>query len=216
MKNSTEIEKEFEIAITSAELEQILKKKQLYLFFKRIFDFIIALALLIVLLPFWIMISILIKIETKGPALFKQSRVGKCGKEFTIYKFRSMGVNSPVRTSNNFEDCEAHITKVGKILRDTSLDEIPQLINVLKGEMSLIGPRPVLAIENDLLALRDSNGASLLLPGLTGWAQVNGRRHINNQNKAAYDEEYFKKVGLLFDLKILLETLKLLLRGGEV
>lgn len=210
------IEQEVEIALTAAELENKLKSKKSYFIIKRCIDFSAALVLLILLSPLWLLISIIIKLESNGPALFKQTRSGKGGKEFTIYKFRTMSVGSPVRTSSDFEDCRPHITTVGNILRKTSLDEIPQLLNVIKGDMSLIGPRPVIPMEQDLLLLRKENGSSLLLPGLTGWAQVNGRTKIDNIKKASYDAEYFEKVSLLFDFKILIETLKLLLRGGEV
>lgn len=210
------IEQEVKIKLTEAELQSKLKNKQSYLTFKRCIDFTAALVLLIILSPLWLLISIIIILESKGPALFKQIRVGKSGKEFTIYKFRSMSVGSPIRTSSDFNDCQPHITKFGNILRKTSLDEIPQLLNVIKGDMSLIGPRPVIPIEQDLISLRNENGSSLLLPGLTGWAQVNGRTKIDNIKKASYDEEYFEKISLSFDFKILLKTLKLLLRGGEV
>lgn len=210
------IKQELEVMLTKAELENKLKEKRKYFIIKRFVDFTAALALLITLSPLWIFISIIIKLESKGPALFKQTRAGKGGSEFTIYKFRSMSIGSPVRTSSNFEDCQPHITRVGRILRKTSLDEIPQLLNVIKGDMSLIGPRPVIPIEQDLLLLRENNGSSLLLPGLTGWAQVNGRTQIDNCKKASYDAEYFEKASLIFDLKILLRTIKLLLKGGEV
>lgn len=208
--------KEKGIVVSELDKNEIIKQKKAYLVIKRLFDFTAALTLLILLSPLWILISILIRLESRGPALFKQPRVGRCGKKFIIYKFRSMGVNSPVRTSSNFNDCEPHITKVGNILRKTSLDEIPQLLNVIKGEMSLIGPRPVLDIEEDLLILRQANGSDLLLPGLTGWAQVNGRTKISNTTKASLDGEYFEKLSLKLDFKIFTATIKLLLRGGEV
>lgn len=192
------------------------KSKPLYYFLKRCGDIIGSVVVLTLLSPVLIIIGLLIKLESKGPILFKQSRIGRNGEPFTIYKFRSMYIDAPVKPSNDFSDSKLHTTRVGSFLRKSSLDEIPQLFNVIKGDMSLIGPRPVLAIENDLVSLRRASGAEQILPGLTGWAQVNGRTEISNIQKAEYDFEYLERQSLWFDLYILFKTILLLLAGGKV
>lgn len=200
------IEQEVEIALTAAELENKLKSKKSYFIIKRCIDFSAALVLLILLSPLWLLISIIIKLESNGPALFKQTRSGKGGKEFTIYKFRTMSVGSPVRTSSDFEDCRPHITTVGNILRKTSLDEIPQLLNVIKGDMSLIGPRPLLP---EYLPLYNAEQIKRhnVLPGLTGWAQINGRNSISWAEKFKLDVWYVENWNLILDLKIFFLTI---------
>lgn len=190
--------------------------KKVYHFFKRVFDIIGAILILVISSPILMVVAILIKLESKGPIFFKQSRIGKNGEPFTIYKFRSMYIDAPIRPSNDFSDHKIHTTKVGRFLRKSSLDEFPQLINVLKGEMSIIGPRPVIAIENDLISSRRESGAETILPGLTGLAQVNGRTEISNAEKACFDKEYFDNQSILLDLYILFRTMLICLSGGKV
>lgn len=175
---------------------------------KRLFDLIISGIALIVLSPVMIIIALIIKLQNQGSVIFKQKRVGKDNKDFTIYKFRSMWENAPEVASNDLKNPEEHITPIGKILRKTSLDELPQLINILKGDMSLVGPRPVIndSSERELLSKRTELGINKLVPGLTGWAQVNGRDDMCTERKIELETEYLNKKSFLLDLKILFLT----------
>ena len=156
-----------------------------------------------------LIIAIWIKIDSpKEPILFKQTRVGKNDVPFTILKFRSMNKNAPHQmATENFEHPEEYITPVGKFIRKTSLDELPQIFNVLKGEMSIIGPRPLIPAEKEVLAMRDEYGASRILPGITGLAQVHGRDEITDRNKAAYDGKYALNISILLDISIFFRTI---------
>lgn len=186
---------------------------------KRLFDLIISGIALIVLSPVMIIIALIIKLQNQGGVIFKQKRVGKDNKEFTIYKFRTMLENAPEVATNDLKNPEIYITTSGKILRKTSLDELPQLFNILRGEMSLVGPRPVInnESEKELLKLRTEIGISKLVPGLTGWAQINGRDDISTEKKVALEAEYMKKQSFLFDIKILIITfLKVFKQEGIV
>ncbi|MCD8089902.1 MAG: sugar transferase [Clostridiales bacterium] len=152
-------------------------------------------------------IAICIKAETKGPVIFKQDRVGKNKKIFKILKFRTMYSDAPMNIPTHLlGNPEAFITKTGKILRRTSLDELPQLFNIIKGDMSIVGPRPALYNQYDLIEERDKYGANNIKPGLTGYAQINGRDELPIDVKAAYDGEYVKKIGFLTDIKIMAKT----------
>lgn len=190
--------------------QQVVIKKEslIYLFFKRVVDIIVSLCALIVLTPILIIISILIKTDSKGPVIFKQNRVGVNSKEFTIYKFRSMNVGAPEVASNSLKNYTNHVTAIGKFIRKTSLDELPQLINVMKGDMSLVGPRPVISSEVELLELRRKFGIDKALPGITGWAQVNGRDNMTLARKIYLENEYNQNRNFFFDIKILFMTLK--------
>lgn len=170
---------------------------------KRITDFIFSLLALIILSPLFLIIAIVIKHDSKGPVFFKQKRIGKNKKEFYILKFRSMRCDTPKDMPTHiFKNSDMYITKSGKFLRSTSLDELPQLINILKGEMSIIGPRPSLWNQYDLITERDKYGVNDITPGLTGWAQINGRDTISIQEKARYDGEYVQKYGIIMDIKV--------------
>lgn len=163
---------------------------------------------LIILLPVFIIISIAIKLDSKGPVFFKQRRVGIHKTYFDMLKFRTMRVDAPKDTPTHLlENPEQWITRVGKFLRKTSLDELPQIINILKGEMSIIGPRPALWNQYDLIAERDKYGANDIRPGLTGWAQINGRDELSVEEKAKLDGEYVEKIGFLMDLKCFFKTI---------
>ncbi|MBQ9197977.1 MAG: sugar transferase [Clostridia bacterium] len=176
-------------------------------FFKRALDILISLVSLILLSPMMLLIALLIKLDSKGPVFFKQKRIGIHKKYFYIYKFRSMYADTPRDIPTHLlEDPEAFLTKVGKVLRKTSLDELPQLLNILFGQMSVIGPRPALWNQDDLIAARDLYGANDVLPGLTGWAQINGRDELEIGEKAALDGEYVKKMSFLFDCKCFFGT----------
>lgn len=173
---------------------------------KRFFDFILSLLAIILLAPFLILISVLVKTTSKGPVFFKQRRVGKNNKEFTIYKFRTMRTDTPNVATHLLENPDVFITHIGRVLRKTSLDELPQLFNILKGDMSIVGPRPALYNQYDLIDMRTKAGVETLVPGLTGWAQINGRDEIELDLKVQLDKEYKDKRGLIFDLKIIFLT----------
>lgn len=178
-----------------------------YAVIKRAADIILSLTALILLSPLFLVIAVSIKADSKGPVFFKQKRIGKNKKEFYILKFRSMRCDTPKDMPTHlFKNSDMFITKTGKFLRSTSLDELPQLINIFKGEMSIIGPRPALWNQYDLIAERDKYKANDILPGLTGWAQINGRDQVTIKDKARYDGEYIENFGIIMDIKVFLKT----------
>ncbi len=179
--------------------------RNIYLILKRVFEFLISLILFVVLLIPFIVIAIAIKIEDRGPVLYKQTRIGKKGKPFQIYKFRSMKTNREELNSNMSH--EEMVTKVGRVIRKTSLDELPQLINILKGEMGFIGPRPWIPEYYEWFT-EEQKRRSDVLPGITGLAQAKGRNNINIFKKIDYDLEYVDNVSLFMDLKIIWLTIK--------
>lgn len=182
--------------------------KKTYKVIKTILDRILALIGLIILLPFFLIFAIIIKLESKGPVFFKQKRVGKNKKLFYIYKFRSMRTDTPKdMPTHMLKDAQSYITKFGSFMRKTSIDELPQIINILKGEMSVIGPRPALWNQEDLIKERDKYNANDVMPGLTGWAQVNGRDELPIPVKAKLDGEYVERMSLWFDIKIFFKTI---------
>jgi len=178
-------------------------------FFKRLIDIVLSfIGILFLGIPMLI-IAIVIKIEDPGPVLFKQKRVGIHKKHFMLIKFRSMKMDTPHDTPTHLlKNPESYILKSGKILRKFSLDELPQLFNIFVGQMSIIGPRPALWNQFDLIEERDKYGANDVLPGLTGWAQVNGRDELEIPVKARYDGEYAKELSFGFDLKCFFKTIK--------
>lgn len=179
----------------------------MYKYIKRFFDILLSFFAIIAFSWLFIIIAILIKIEDKGPILFKQRRIGKGKKEFYILKFRSMKMDTPKNMPTHLlENPDLYITKVGKFLRKSSLDELPQLFNILKGDMSIVGPRPALFNQYDLIEKRDLYGANDILPGLTGLAQIMGRDELEIDKKAFYDGEYKEKMSFLFDVLIILKT----------
>lgn len=189
----------------------------MYKTIKRLIDFTLALIGLILLSPIFIILIIAIKIDSKGPVFFKQKRVGVNKTHFNILKFRTMRIDTPKDTPTHLlEDPEKYITRVGKFLRKTSLDELPQIINILKGEMSIIGPRPALWNQYDLIEERDKYGANDVYPGLTGWAQINGRDELPIEVKAKLDGEYVKRMSFLFDVEIFFKTIFSVLRSEGV
>lgn len=184
---------------------------------KQIVDCIFAIVGLVVSSPVFLLLIICIKLDSKGPVLFKQRRIGKGKKEFYILKFRTMRIDTPKDMPTHLlEDPEMYITKVGKFLRKTSLDELPQIINIIKGEMSIIGPRPALWNQYDLIKERDKYGANDVTPGLTGWAQINGRDELPIDVKAKLDGDYVEKLSPLFDLKVFFMTIKSVLKSEGV
>lgn len=189
----------------------------MYLFFKRIIDFILSLIGLIILLPLFITLIITIKLDSPGPIFFKQKRIGINKSHFYILKFRTMRIDTPSDTPTHLlVNPEHYITRVGNFLRKTSLDELPQILNIIKGEMSIIGPRPALWNQYDLISERDKYGANDVPVGLTGWAQINGRDELEISLKAKLDGEYVKKIGPLMDIKCFLGTILSVLKSDGV
>lgn len=180
----------------------------MYRIIKRLIDIILSIIGIIILAPVFLILIFAIKIDSKGPVLFMQKRIGINKSYFNILKFRTMRVDTP-------KDCPTHllenpdqwITKVGKFLRKTSLDELPQIFNILKGEMSIIGPRPALWNQYDLIEERDKYGANYIRPGLTGWAQINGRDELSINIKASLDGEYVEKMNFRMDVKCFFGTI---------
>jgi len=186
-------------------------------YIKRIIDFILSFIAIVIFSPFLLLIAILIKLDSEGPVLFKQKRIGMHKTHFYMLKFRTMRIDSPKDVPTHLlKNPDQWITRVGKFLRKTSLDELPQLFNIIKGEMSIIGPRPALWNQDDLIAERDKYGANDVRPGLTGWAQVNGRDELPIEVKARYDGEYVQKMSFMFDLKCLLKTVVSVIKGEGV
>lgn len=186
-------------------------------FLKRVFDFILSLIGLIVLSPVFLILALWIKLDSKGPVFFTQRRVGIHKSYFNILKFRTMRIDTPHdRPTHLLDNPGQWITKAGHFLRKTSLDELPQIINILTGKMAIIGPRPALWNQEDLIAERDKYGANDVRPGLTGWAQINGRDELEIPVKAAYDGEYVKRMSFLFDLKCFFGTIASVLRHDGV
>lgn len=187
-------------------------------FFKRGFDIFFSLIAIIILAIPMMIIALWIKVDSPHEkVLFKQERIGINNVPFTILKFRSMRDDAPHQmATENFENPEIYITRVGKILRKTSMDELPQLFNVLKGDMSIVGPRPLIPKEKYVLKLRDEYGANKILPGITGLAQVHGRDQVTDENKASYDGKYALNVSLLLDASIILKTVSDVVRSRGV
>ena len=186
-------------------------------FVKRLLDIILSAAALAVLSPVFLGLIIAVKLDSPGPVLFRQKRIGVHKTFFYILKFRTMRIDTPKDTPTHLlENPEQWITRVGAFLRRTSLDELPQLINILKGEMSFIGPRPALWNQEDLIRAREQYGANDLVPGLSGWAQINGRDELPIDVKAALDGEYARKISFAFDVKCLFGTFRAVLRRDGV
>ena len=186
-------------------------------YIKRMIDFILSLMGLIILSPVFIILCIWIKMDSRGRVLFKQKRYGKDKSYFNIYKFRTMRTDTPSdMPTHMLSNPEQYITKCGKFLRKTSLDELPQIINILKGEMSIIGPRPALWNQEDLIEKREQYHANNIRPGLTGWAQINGRDELEIEVKAKLDGDYVKRMSFLFDLKCFLGTITSVLKSDGV
>ncbi len=221
-------------SVSKSKMKEYRDSCFIYRFLKRVIDIICSILGIIVLSPVLIIVSILIKLESNGPIIFKQLRAGKDSKPFYIYKFRSMKVNTPnIATNdfsnasdyitntpniatNDFSNASDYITKTGRFIRKTSLDEIPQLFNILKGDMSIVGPRPVILEEVELIELRQMYNVDKILPGITGWAQINGRDNIGNEEKVKYDYEYLTKKSIIMDLYIIVMTALKVLKRSDI
>ncbi|MBR6525965.1 MAG: sugar transferase [Clostridia bacterium] len=186
-------------------------------FGKRLIDLVLSACGILVLSPILLILVIAIKLDSPGPVLFKQKRVGLHKKHFNILKFRTMRIDTPRdMPTHMLTNPEQWITKVGGFLRKTSLDELPQIFNILMGQMSVIGPRPALWNQYDLIAERDKYGANDVMPGLTGWAQINGRDELEIPVKARLDGEYVEKMSLMFDIKCFIGTVVSVLKHDGV
>lgn len=186
-------------------------------FWKRLIDIVLSACALLILFPILALISIAILVDSPGRVLFRQKRVGKGKTHFDILKFRTMRSDAPAnRATHELANPEKWITRTGKFLRKTSLDELPQIINILLGQMSIVGPRPALWNQFDLIEERDKYGANDIRPGLTGWAQINGRDELSIEKKAAFDGEYTQNVSFAFDLRCFFGTIFPVLRGDGV
>ena len=201
----------------ASERHELTIGQKCYLTAKYILDFLIALcALAVLLLPMGILCAA-IYLEDKGPVIFTQKRIGKDQKTFTLFKFRTMKMDSPHDTPTHLlADPQQYITTAGRFLRKFSLDELPQLLNILLGHMSLVGPRPALWNQYDLMAEREKYGVHQLRPGLTGWAQINGRDELEIPVKAALDGEYLRNVGLAMDVRCMFGTVGAVVRADGV
>lgn len=189
----------------------------MYAYIKRGTDFVLSLLGLIVLSPLFLILIAAIRLDSPGPVLFKQKRVGIHKTHFSILKFRTMRIDTPRDMPTHLlQNSEQYITRMGKFLRKTSLDELPQIVNILKGDMAVVGPRPALWNQYDLIAERDKYGANDIRPGLTGWAQINGRDELEIPVKARLDGEYVEKMGLKMDLRCFFGTFISVLRGDGV
>ena len=196
----------YENAITIDLSNVANKASALYSISKRTMDIVSSLVGLILLSPLFLLVAILIKLDSKGPIIFKQIRIGKNSKPFYIHKFRSMKIDAPNLSTEEFINASDFTTKVGKFIRKTSIDELPQLVNILKGDMSIVGPRPVIEREVRLLEIRKECNVDSILPGITGLAQINGRDNIDDYEKVKYDFEYLSKRNLVLDIKIIINT----------
>ncbi len=187
------------------------------LFIKRFIDIVLSGIGIIVLIPFWIIIGLCIVVSDSGPVFFLQKRVGKNKKLFPILKYRTMKVDTPHDVPTHLlRNPEQYITKVGAFLRKTSLDELPQIFNIFVGQMSIVGPRPALWNQTDLIEERDKYGANDIRPGLTGWAQINGRDELEIPVKAKLDGEYVRRLSFAFDCKCFFGTILPVLKGKGV
>jgi len=185
----------------------------MYQSMKRGLDFLLAVFLCLILSPLFLVLVLAIKGSSKGPVFFKQKRIGLHKSHFMILKFRTMRSDTPKDVPTHLlENPESYITKIGSLMRKTSLDELPQLFNIIKGDMSFVGPRPALWNQFDLIAERDKYGANDVMPGLTGWAQINGRDELEIPVKASYDGEYVKRQSFLFDCRCMVGTLTHLIK----
>ena len=189
----------------------------MYPFIKRGADVVLSLLALICLSPVYLLVALAVKLTSPGPVLFRQKRVGRGGRLFTIYKFRTMRTDTPRDTATHLlQDPARYITGVGAFLRRSSLDELPQFFNVLKGDMSIVGPRPALYNQDDLIAARREAGVDAVRPGITGWAQINGRDELPIPVKVRYDREYVENLSLKMDARCFFGTIVSVLRAEGV
>ena len=183
---------------------------------KRVLDFTAALFACILLFPLFLVIALIILVTDGAPVIHKHKRIGKDMKKFTIYKFRTMKNGTRLTATVNLTESDEQITPIGRILRKTSIDELPQLFNILKGDMSFVGPRPLIIHEGEIHKMRKEAGVYSVRPGLTGWAQINGRDRVSDEEKVRLDKEYVDKQSLMLDLKIMLMTVASVFKSDGV
>lgn len=183
---------------------------------ERSLDIVISLLLLVLLFPLFLVIGILINLNSKGPVFFTQMRIGRNNELFKFYKFRTMKIGTPNVATNKLYNSKNYKTSIGKVLRKTSLDELPQLINILKGDMTFVGPRPALYNQYELKEMRTIEGVHLLLPGVTGWAQINGRDNNDDYEKTEHDRYYLNNKTMGLDVEILFRTIFKVLRAEGI
>jgi O-antigen biosynthesis protein WbqP len=191
-------------------------QKTIYVIVKRVFDIVAAIVALLLLAVPTLVISLIIKFTSDGPIIHWSKRIGKSNTMFFMAKFRTMRIDAPQVATHLMKDPQKYVTGIGKILRKLSLDELPQLYNILKGDISFVGPRPALFNQDDLRALRTQRGIHRLVPGLTGWAQINGRDELPIPVKVSFDEEYLNRASFMFDMKIIFLTLVKVISGEGV
>jgi len=192
------------------------ESERVFVIMKRVFDLFFGVILLLSLVIIMLFIAIVIRLTSKGPSLYWSDRVGKNNKIFKMPKFRSMLTNTPAVATHLLDNPDVYLSPIGGFLRSTSLDELPQLFSVLRGDMSFVGPRPALYNQDDLISLRTEKGVDKLLPGITGWAQVNGRDELSILDKVALDVEYLNRQSFWFDMKILWMTFLKVIRRDDV
>ena len=211
--------------INDVELEKLIKKNQViiskrqkrYIKIKQLLDFMISFTALIILSPLLLIVSILIKLDSPHEKiLFKQQRIGQYGKVFTLYKFRSMKQGTPELSTSEFTNANQYITRIGKLLRKTSIDELPQLWCVLCGKMSIVGVRPLIIGEDEVHFLREYYGIYQLKPGITGLAQINGRDTMEDYDKVWWDRKYVRNFSFLYDVKIIWKTIIKVIKGSDI
>lgn len=185
-------------------------------FFKRAFDIVFATLLLIVFIIPIVIIGVTIKLSDSGTPFFVQKRYGRADKQFSLIKFRTMRMGTPIVANSEFRDMDSYVTLLGKFLRETSLDEIPQIFNVIRGEMSFIGPRPLADTDYEVVKLRSKNGANNVRPGITGLAQVKGRNKLSNLEKSQFDGQYANNISLWLDVKIVFLTIFKVLKQENI
>jgi len=183
---------------------------------KRSFDIFLALLALLLLMPLTLLVAMAVRLTSKGPALYWSARVGRINSIFKMPKFRTMRVDTPAVATHLLTNPDTYLTPIGAFLRKTSLDELPQLLSIIKGDMSFVGPRPALYNQDDLIALRTEKGVHLLTPGLTGWAQINGRDELPIPVKVDFDVWYLQHASLWLDMKIIILTFIKVLRSEGV
>lgn len=208
--------KEYSCSYCIKDMYRFTSFQNFYLVFKRIFDILLSVFFIAIFSPMMLVVAVIIKLTTKGPAFFSQSRIGQFGKIIKVYKFRTMSLNAPENVATGeLENPNDYITKIGKILRLTSFDEILQLFNVLKGDMSLIGPRPIIPQEESLHRLRTLNKVYSIKPGITGLAQVNGRDLLTVEKKVEFDSEYMRNISFKMDLYIMWRSLIVVFKRAD-
>jgi len=183
---------------------------------EKLLNVVISLLLLVFFSPLFLIVGIMIKLNSKGPVFFTQMRIGRNNELFKFYKFRTMKTGTPNVATDKLDSSKSYVTKIGKILRKTSIDELPQIINILKGDMAFVGPRPALYNQYELKDLRTKVGVQELLPGVTGWAQINGRDNNDDHEKTRHDAYYLNNKSLGFDAKIVFRTVFKVLRAEGI